>query len=70
MVCNKFLGHDTISHLKNRVLCQGLGGVEFQPIGILKYVEDLKREPNADIGPKDIFEIASIKRVARWSRWK
>jgi hypothetical protein len=27
--------------------------------GILKYVEDLKREPNADIGPKSIFRIAS-----------
>jgi len=41
-------------------LVQGQGGGEFQPAGILKYVEDLKREPNADIEPKDIFEIASI----------
>jgi len=47
------------SHLKNRILVQGQGGGEFQPAGILKYVEDLKRKPNADIGPKDIFEIAS-----------
>jgi hypothetical protein len=31
-----------------------------QPTGILKYVEDLKRRPYADIGPKDFFEIASI----------
>ena len=23
------------------------------------YFEDLKREPNAEFGPKDIFEIAS-----------
>jgi hypothetical protein len=34
-------------------------GAEFQPAGILNYVEDLKREPSADIGPKGIFEIAS-----------
>jgi len=33
-----------------------------QPAGILKYVEDVKREPNADIGPKDIFEIASSEK--------
>jgi hypothetical protein len=49
----------TRSHLKNRILVQGQGGAEFKPAGILKYVEDLKREPNAEIGPKDIFEIAS-----------
>jgi len=47
------------SHLKNRILVQGQGGGEFQPADILKYVADLKREPNAGIGPKDIFEIAS-----------
>jgi len=38
-------------------------GSSFNPPRLLagssKYVEDLKREPNADIGPKDIFEIAS-----------
>jgi len=49
------------NHLKNRILFQGQGGGEFQPAGILKRVEDLKREPNADIGPKDIFEMASNK---------
>ncbi|PLX53554.1 MAG: hypothetical protein C0611_04565, partial [Desulfobacteraceae bacterium] len=27
--------------------------------GILKYVEDLKRGSNAEVGPKDYFEIAS-----------
>ena len=48
------------SHLKNRILVQGQGGVTFQPAGILLYFEELKREPNAEIGPKDIFEIASI----------
>ena len=47
------------SHLKNRILVQDQGGAEFQPADILKYDEDLKREPNADIGPKGIFEIAS-----------
>jgi hypothetical protein len=27
---------------------------------ILKYVEDLKRGTNTEVGPKDYFEIASI----------
>ena len=31
---------------------------------ILKYVEDLKRGPNARFGLKDIFEIASKKKAA------
>jgi hypothetical protein len=35
------------------------GGAEFQTGGILEYFEDLKRGTNKDIGPKDIFEIAS-----------
>ena len=47
------------SHLKNRILAQGQGGTEFQPAGILKYVEDLKRGPNTEIGGKDFFQIAS-----------
>ena len=34
-------------------------GGEFQPADILKSVGDLKRESNADIGPKGIIEIAS-----------
>ncbi|MGD8771305.1 MAG: hypothetical protein PVJ06_14790, partial [Desulfobacterales bacterium] len=29
------------------------------PTGILKYVKDLKRGPNTEIGGKDFFEIAS-----------
>jgi hypothetical protein len=33
--------------------------VAVQPAGILKYFEDLKREPNTGFGPKDIFEIDS-----------
>jgi hypothetical protein len=33
---------------------------EDQPAGILKYVEDLIRGLNADIGRKDFFEMASI----------
>jgi len=36
------------------------GGAALQPAGILKYVEDLKRGPNTEIGQKDFFEIASI----------
>mgnify|MGYP001819459866 CR=1 FL=1 len=47
------------SRLKNRILAQGQGGAEFQTGGILMYVEDLKRGPNAEIGSKDIFEMAS-----------
>jgi hypothetical protein len=39
-------------------------GVEFQPPGILKYVEDLKRSSNAEFGPKDYLEIASKKKAA------
>ena len=35
------------------------GGLKFQPAGILKYFEDLKREPNTGFGPKDIYEIGS-----------
>jgi hypothetical protein len=49
----------TRSHLKNRIFAQGQGRTEFQPAGILKYVEDLKRGPNTDIGQKDFFEMAS-----------
>jgi competence protein ComEC len=47
------------SHLKNRILVQSQGGLKFQPAGILKYFEDLKRELNTRFGAKDIFEIAS-----------
>jgi hypothetical protein len=47
------------SHLKNRILVQSQGGSEIQPAGILKYSEELKGGPNTEIGPKDIFEIAS-----------
>ena len=47
------------NYLKIRVLVQGQGGSEFQPGGILKYVEDLKRGTNAEIGLKTIFEIVS-----------
>jgi hypothetical protein len=40
-------------------LVQNRGGAEFQTGAILLYVEDLKRGTNKDIGPKDIFEMAS-----------
>jgi hypothetical protein len=40
-------------------LVQDRGGAEFQTAGILLYVEDLKQGTNKDIGPKDIFEMAS-----------
>jgi hypothetical protein len=51
----------TRTHLKNRILVQDRGGVEFIAGGILLYVEDLKRGTNKDIGPKDIFEMGSSK---------
>jgi predicted amidohydrolase YtcJ len=40
-------------------LVQSQGGLKFQPGGILRYFEDLKRELNTGFGIKDIFEIAS-----------
>jgi hypothetical protein len=49
----------TRSHIKNRIWVQDRGGAEFKTAGILLYVEDLKRGTNKDIGPKDIFEMAS-----------
>ena len=60
------------SHLKKRILAQGQGGTEFQPAGILKYVEDLKRGLNTEIGQKDFFEIASNKFpiMAKYSKKK
>ena len=45
------------SYRKNWILVQGQGGRSFQSGRILSYFEELKREPNAEIGPKDIFEI-------------
>ena len=51
----------TRSYLKIKILVQDQGGAEFQPAGILKYNEDLKRGPNAEIGLKDYFEMASIQ---------
>ena len=47
------------SVLKNRILAQGQGGRAFQPTGILLYFEELEREPNKEIEPKDIFKNAS-----------
>jgi len=49
-------------------LVQFRGGAEFKTdcvavtaiAGILKYFEDFKRGTNKEIGPKDIFAIASI----------
>jgi hypothetical protein len=49
----------TRDYLKNRILVQGQGGRKVPTGGILKYFEDWNRAPNAEIGQKDIFEIAS-----------
>jgi len=45
------------SYLKKRILVQDQGGREVQPGGILAYFEDLNRASNAEIGPKDFFEM-------------
>jgi len=47
------------SYLKIRIFGRDQGEAEKQPAGILKYVEDLIRGLNADIGRKDFFEMAS-----------
>ena len=54
------------SHLKKRILAQYQDETEFQPAGILKYVEDLKRGLNAEIGPKNFFEMASKYILGTW----
>ena len=40
------------TYLKKQTLVQYQGETEFQPAGILRYVEDLKRGLNAVIGQK------------------
>jgi len=40
-------------------LAQGQGGCDIRTGGILQYFEDLNFAPNAEIGLKDFFEIAS-----------
>ncbi len=47
------------SHLKIRIFGRDQGEAEDHSAGILKYVEDLRRGLNADIGRKDFFEMAS-----------
>jgi hypothetical protein len=44
------------SYLKIRIFNRDQDEAEDQPAGILKYVEDLRRGLNADIGRKDFFE--------------
>lgn len=43
-------GQQIRTHLKIRVFVRDQGEAESQPGGILKYVEDLRRGFNADIG--------------------
>jgi hypothetical protein len=47
------------SPLKKRILFPDRGGVEFKTAGNLLVVEDLKRGTNKEMGPKDIFGMAS-----------
>jgi len=47
------------SPLKSAGSTTSQGGRDIQTGGILQYFEDLNSVPNAEIGPKDFFEIAS-----------
>ena len=49
------------SNLKIGIFGRDQDEAEDQPGGILKYVEDLRRGLNADIGRKDFFEMASSR---------
>jgi hypothetical protein len=55
----KFIDRLLGSHLKIRIFGRDQDEAEDQPTGILKYVEDLIRWLNADIGRKDFFGMAS-----------
>jgi len=46
-----------IRHLKIRVFVRDQGEAESQSAGILKYVEELRRGFNADIGRKNFLEM-------------
>jgi len=46
------------SCLKKKIFVQVQGGAELQSAGILAYSEELKQGANAEIGPKDFFEMA------------
>ena len=52
------------NYLKIRILTQGQGEAEFQPTGILMYVEELKRRSNTEIGANDFFEMVSDYNLA------
>jgi len=56
----KWVGNVVRIHLKGRIWAQDQGGVKFQPADILMYFEELKQEPNVEIGFKDFFEMGSI----------
>jgi hypothetical protein len=49
------------NYLKIRIFGRDQDAAEDQPAGILKYVGDLRRGPNADIGRKDFFEMTSAR---------
>jgi hypothetical protein len=49
------LKYNNRSHLKNRILVQSQGRLEFQPAGILMYFEELKLKLNAGFGAINIF---------------
>jgi hypothetical protein len=38
-------------------------GSGFNPQAYKQYAEDLKPDPNAEIGPKDFFDTASVRRA-------
>jgi hypothetical protein len=54
----RILRNCTKSHLKNWILAQDQGWTEFQSAGIFKYIEELKRGLNTEMGTKDFFAMA------------
>ena len=55
------------SYIKIRIFGRDRDEAEEQPGGIPKYVEDLRRGLNTDIGRTDFFEMASnLKVVCCW----
>jgi hypothetical protein len=48
------------NHFKKRILAQGAANANIKPEEYIGYFEDLICAPNAEIGPKDFFELVSF----------
>ena len=49
------------SRFKIRDIARGRGRIDFQDTGIRTYFEDLKNEPDKEIGPYNNFEMGSMQ---------